>query len=125
MLITCFQLLGQRIATTVFLAFNSCTNIAVQQRMRVQQHTNDQFLRSPTPMNQNEVSLATRTLGESSFPFLELPREIRDQIYGYLLSNKYTKCIDEGRRDYYNTDNHIMHVSWLSTSFCVIVDRTC
>lgn len=39
-------------------------------------------------------SPATTALADKSGPFLRAPREVRDQIYRYLLSTKLTKYYD-------------------------------
>ena len=57
-------------------------------------------------MNQNEVSLAIKGQGEDGFPFLRLPREIRNQIYEYLLLVRNTRYIDVRRRLWSHAQRH-------------------
>ena len=47
------------------------------------------------------VQSATKSSIATSIPFLTLPREVRDIIYRYLLSTKYTKYVSTYARDEY------------------------
>ena len=94
-----------------FFLKTSLVLLGYQAKQRASHNMSDPSLRQSEQAEDIQLSILTKSrlaIKDRPEPFLRLPREIRDEIYRFLLSTKYTK--------------HILHEAELVGPTCLSTD---